>query len=444
MFFRSTVKPNFLFYSIVIISIFTACKKRNDNVYLVNEGTQGFDGTAYKANFNLLTHTVREDSLVSDSLSHCLLGITNDPVFGISKTTSFVQYSLPQLDKVVSTQTLDSVVLYMQYTSTSAYYGDLNAIADFNVYELTEAMKYAKIYSNNTYTYNPTPIGSYSGKFTPKDSITINELGVRTRIAPTIRIKLSAAFANKMFNASSIDVGSQANFLSFFKGLAFVPTTSPGSISGSIAAFNFLGKFSKIRIYYNGNEQSDFVSIKENRRFTQFEVSNQSSNILKQKSIATFSFDTGYAQSLGGSKLKIEIKDLFKSIINPNKFISIAKAELYIRPIAGSNTTNFGLPARLLALQPSATNSLNQGILDLAEPFYGGVYNSTSKYYKFNITSHIQDLFIEKQQNNKDNNRGLFIIVPTDFPVAPSQIMIDTRKNLANAGIEFKLYYSEL
>ncbi len=410
---------------------------------MANEGTSGFEGNGFKANFNLITRTVREDSLKTDSLSHNLVGVISHTVFGNYRTLSYLQYNLPQLDKVISTQTLDSVVLFMNYTSKTAYYGDLNSTIDFNVHEVNEAMDFTKTHSNSSYLYNATPIGSFSGKFKPNDSITINELGVNTRVAPTIRIKLSAAFANKLFNASASDLGSQANFISFFKGLAIVPNTLPTLGSGAIAAFNFRSSLSKIRIYYNGNLQSDFVCSNTTRKLNQFEVKNQSFELTKQKSIANFSFDTAYAQSLAGAKLKVEIKDLF-SITNSGKIVSISKAELIIRPVAGSFASPFGLPARLLVLQPSATDNLNNGILDLVEPFYGGFYNSTEKYYKFNITRHIQSILMDKQQRNIDNNRGLFVLIPTDNPVSPSQIMIDTRKNIANAGIEFKIFYSEL
>ncbi len=144
-----------------------------------------------------------------------------------------------------------------------------------------------------------------------------------------------------------------------------------------------------------------------------------------------------------GSKTHIRIPTLF-NIAKNGKTLSIAKAEIIVRPVAGSYNVTYPLPSRLLLLQPSQTNNLNNGVLDLAEPFYGGNLNSITTEYKFNITRHIQNLFIDYQRKGVDNNRGLFLIVPTDYPVAPSRIMLDTRKKIANAGIEFRLYYSEL
>lgn len=433
-----------LFLTLFTFLVFSSCKKQTGNVYLPNEGTQGFDGNGYSDSFTLWTHTVREDSLKTDSLSHNLIGYINDPVFGRYKAITFCQYQLPQFSNVIS-GTLDSVVIFLQYTSTTAYYGDLSSSMEMNVYELTEDMTSTKSHSNSNYNYSSSPVGSFSGKFKPLDSISIRELGKKTTIAPTLKIVLPAsnALAQKLFSATASDLSSQASFKSFFKGLAFVPTTLPPSGSGAIAAFNLTGANSRIRIYYNDSLQSDFRVYSDSKKLSRYEVSDQGSEMLKQKSAsASASFDTGYIQAMTGGKLKIQIPYLFG--IAKNKNVSIAKAEMIIHPVAGTYNSPFTLPARLLLIQPSATTGMNTGILDLLEPFYGGNYNQSINGYKFNITRHIQNLFIDYQRYGKNSNNGLFLIVPTDYPIAPSRIFVDTRKKLPGMGIEFKLYYAEL
>lgn len=438
------MKYSFLISFICIGFFITSCKKKSDNVFLVNEGTIGFDGNGYTDTFTILTTTIREDSLKTDSLSNNLIGVINDPFFGNYNARSFFQFNLPELGKVISSGTLDSVVLFMQYTSTSAYYGDLNSEVNLNVYELNTALSASTAgYSNQPFAYNPTPIGSYTGKLKVKDSIKINDLGKKVTIAPTLAIKLSAAFANKLFNANSTDLSSQTDFLNLFKGLVVVPNTTPVSGNGVMAAVNMYASFSKIRIYYNDSMQSDFKVLDESRRFSQYFVSNQSSEITKQKSASIkANFDTTFIQAMTGAKTRILIPHLFG--IAKSKSISIAKAEIFIRPVAGSYTSTTPLPARLLLLKPDATTGLNASVLDAFEPFYGGAYNATLNGYKFNITRHIQNLFIDYQRYGINNNKGLFLIVPTDNPIAPSRMMVDTRKKIPNAGIEFKLYYSEL
>lgn len=414
-------------------------------MFLANEGTLGFEGYSFIDSLKMLTSTVREDSLKTDSLSHNLIGVINDAEFGRYEASSFFQFKLPQVDKVVSSQTLDSVVLFIQYTSSIAYYGDLNGNLSFKVYELSESMNSTVTHSNQTYTYNPIPVGSFTGKVKLTDSMQITQLGKRVKVAPGISIKLSTAMAQKLFNASATDLKSSDNFLQYFKGFAIVPDNTPTTGSGVIAAVNLKGAFTRLRIYYNDSLQSDFGVIDNAKRFTQYKVTGKSNSVKNQKAASGLSnYDTTYVQAMAGAKTKIQFSNLFSIITSSSKKISIGKAEIIIRPAAGSFNNFFTLPTRLLLLHPDPTTNLNAGIIDLIEPFYGGKYNSITNEYRFNITRHIQSIFTDYQLHGKNSNNGLFIVAPSDNPIAPSRIVLDTRKRTANAGIEFKLVYTEL
>jgi hypothetical protein len=439
------VNLKFVFSFLLIALCLSSCKKHNDNVFLANETTQGFDGYSFTDSFRLLTSTVREDSIKSDSFSHDLIGAINDPVFGTYKASSFFQFKLEQLSKVISAQKLDSAVLIMEYTSSTAHYGDLNSDISLNIMELNEPMDKVRTHSNQTYSYNPTPIGTFSGKFRPSDSISIRELGKRVKIAPAITIKLSDAFASKIHGAGSGDLASQEAFINLFKGLAIIPTSSPSSGSGAITAINMRGSFARIRVYYADTLQIDLKVQADSRRLTHYDIQNQGADIIKQKKASSrSSFDTTYAQAMSGAKTKIQIPYLFGIIPKDGKKISVGKAELIIRPLAGTFASPFTLPTRMLILQPDPTTNLNAGVLDLLEPFYGGSYNSVKNEYRFNITRHIQGLFSDYQLKGVNNNRGLFLTIPTDYPIAPSRIVLDMRKKIPDAGIEFKLIYTEL
>jgi hypothetical protein len=306
-------------------------------------------------------------------------------------------------------------------------------------------MDKVRTHSNQTYSYNPTPIDTFSGKFRPSDSISIRELGKRVKIAPAITIKLSDAFASKIHGAGSGDLASQEAFINLFKGLAIIPTSSPSSGSGAITAINMRGSFARIRVYYADTLQIDLKVQADSRRLTHYDIQNQGADIIKQKKASSrSSFDTTYAQAMSGAKTKIQIPYLFGIIPKDGKKISVGKAELIIRPLAGTFASPFTLPTRMLILQPDPTTNLNAGVLDLLEPFYGGSYNSVKNEYRFNITRHIQGLFSDYQLKGVNNNRGLFLTIPTDYPIAPSRIVLDMRKKIPDAGIEFKLIYTEL
>jgi len=439
------VKIKTVFWTVIALVVFSACKKYNDNIYLNNDGTQGFDGYTFSDSLKISSKTVREDSLKTDSLSQNLVGVLNDPIFGVYQASTFCEFKLPQIDKVISTETLDSVVLMLQYTSTSAYYGDLNSPLSFKVYELNQNMSSSVSHSNQTLTYNSTPIAAFTGQVKLSDSIYITELGKQVKAAPGISLKLSNAAAQKLFNATLNDLHSNDNFLQFFKGIAIVPDQTPAVGSGVIPAFNLRGGFTKIRIYYNDSLQSDFKVIDNAKRFSEYQTSNSNAVIAKQKSAAAATdFDTTYVQAMAGAKTWVQFPNLFSIISNPAKKVAIGKAELVVRPLAGTFSSPFSLPSRLLIVQPDASNGLNAPILDAFEPFYGGKYNSLNNTYTFNITRHIQSVLTDYQVNGKNSNKGLYIIVPSDLPIAPSRIVIDSRKRLQNEGIQLKLIYTEL
>lgn len=427
---------------------FSSCKKHTDNVFLANEATLGFDGYSFCDSLTLLTSTIREDSVKTDSLSNNLVGIINDAEFGQYKSTTFFQLGLSELNKVISGQQLDSAVLFMQYTSPTAYYGDLSSTASFDVYEVNQAMSSSFVYSNQSYTYNPTPIGSFSGKFKLSDSIFMHNLSTNIKIAPSISVKLSNTFATKLMNASAGDLSSNASFAQYMNGLAIVPTASPSPGSGVIAAFNLnaVGTYTRVRLYYNDSLQTDFVLQTDSRRLSTYTVSNQPATITKQKSAGKKTdFDTTYVQAMTGAKTRILIPNLFSIIKDKDKKISVGKAEMIFRPLAGTFSNPFTPPTRMVLFQPDPTTNLNQFVLDyITEVFYGGNYNSTSNEYRFNITRHIQGLFSDYQLKGIDNNRGLFLAIPSDFPVAPSRVILDTRKGIKNFGIEFRLVYTEI
>lgn len=432
-------------YFLLSIVFIAACKKQDDNVYLANETTSGFDGYSFIDSLKISTCTVREDSTKSDSLSHNLIGAIYDPEIGIYSASSFAQFKLPQLGNVISSQVLDSAVLFLQFTSKTSYYGDLNSTVNFDVYELDQSMNSGVTHSNQTYNYLPTAIGTFSGRFNILDSMNMRSLGKNIKAAPGISVKLSAAFAQKLFNASASDLSSQDNFLNYLKGLAMVPTGTPSIGAGAMAGFNLKGAYTMIRVYYNDTLQSDFTVQSDSRRFSQYTHTNTLLNVANQLAKGgNANFDTTYVTALSRVKTKIKLPNLFSIVKNNGKMISVGKAEIIVRPVAGTYASPFTLPTRMLLFSQDEETGLNAGVIDLIEPFYGGVYHADKNYYKFNITRYIQSLFTDYQIKGIDNNRGLFLTIPTDFPIAPSRILLDTRKGLKDAGIEFRLIFTEL
>lgn len=428
-----------LFLAVVFLN---SCKKKDGNVYFDSEGTLSYDGLVFSDSLTLLTKTVREDSLKTNALEHNLIGVLNDPDFGTSQSNSFFQFLLPTLNNVISNKRLDSAVLMLNYTSSIAFYGNLQNQVTVNFYELTEKMGTTITHSNQSYQYDNNPIGTFSGRFNPKDSVFIRQGKNLVKIPATLKVKLSNAFASKLFNANSSQLSSQNNFAEFMKGIAAIPTGS----DGAMAAFNLNSSNTKIRVYYDDSSYSDFVFNTECKKFSQYLISNQNSNIVQQKQASkTQDFTSTYVQSLTGAKTQVMFPHLLSMISNPNKRIVISKAELIIRPKAGTFSDPFTLPRRMRCLPTDLSDSIIR--IDNDELYvgvYGGAFLSATNRYVFNITKYIQNIFTVYQNTGQNKNKGVYVFIPTEAPIAPSRIIIDAQKKIPNAGIELKIHYTEL
>ncbi|MBC7426737.1 MAG: hypothetical protein H7321_09400, partial [Bacteroidia bacterium] len=118
-----------------------------------------------------------------------------------------------------------------------------------------------------------------------------------------------------------------------------------------------------------------------------------------------------------------------------------SKAEIIFKPLAGSYNAPFSLPKRLVLFQPDPNTGLNYLILDYLNNT--GEYDAINNQYKFNVTRHVQNLFNDKIFRNTDNNLGFYLAIPSDSPLTPSRIALDTRKGIAG-GFALKLYYTKL
>jgi hypothetical protein len=198
-----------------------------------------FDTTLPEDQFNLLrsdtltlvTRTTREDSISSDEFSRDLLGIINDPVFGISTSSIATRPLLPGRDMVFpDNAVLKSITLSMVRTG---YYGDENSQQTFEIYQLDEQIYFDSIYySNRNFNIN-SKIGEWTGS--PKDSV--------------IHIDLTPAFGNKILTADSSNFVNDTTFANFLKGLIIKPANVTGV--GAIHYFQLVNNNSRLTITYN-------------------------------------------------------------------------------------------------------------------------------------------------------------------------------------------------
>jgi hypothetical protein len=335
--------------------------------------------------------SVKEDSVKSDENSVNLIVSYVDPIFGYAEASVYTQVLPKTASPDFGTSPVaDSIVLQLAYTN--AYYGKKDP-QTFNVYEVTERFYLAPAYySNKSFSYSPTPLGTIT--FTPNntDSITINNV----KTAPHLRIKLSAAFANNLLSGGA-NLADSTVFFNFLKGL-YIQPSNPSQVTGEggIFAFNLLDPVSKLTLYYsNAADDSlsyDFVINTNCARVGHFShnYSSASAGLQAELSDSTLGQNSFYIQSMSGLKGKVKFPYLKNLLLNQNVIIN--KAEVVFK--VDQFTLDTVDPSSRLVLL--AIDSLGHEIATLDQLYnptlevYGGAYSN--QQYTFNISRHIQFL----------------------------------------------------
>lgn len=396
--------------------------------------------------FDLITYSSKQDTSPTRELTYYMLGDMNDPLFGTSKANIITQYNLPVLQFNFDNHPIDSIVLQMQYTGTTAIYGNQSTPQTLKVYEITEDLSESidtPYYSNRNYSYNTAEIGEWNGTFNLNDSVKV-KLGSNTiTYAPHLRIKLDKNnFINKMAAAPGQGLfNTQEAFKAAFKGLYIVGSTSglaPGQ--GSLAYFNFnaaTSSASMLVVYYADSLKAEFpIKTTTNAKANQFKTS---TGVPLQARNGGTHRNACFVQPLDGIKTRILMPSLL-NILQQGR-IAVVGAQLVLNVKDTTTSTGFGEPSRLALLGCDSTGS-NAFLSDLVESaeYYGGIFDATNKQYRFNLIRHLQDIITTYHNTGVNKNYGLNLIVPSDAPVAANRLVLDTDK--AQGKIKLILSYT--
>jgi hypothetical protein len=350
----------------------------------------------YSDTTSITAYTIREDSLRTDETTLQLLGSYMDSVFGRSDASIYAQI-VPTSANVDLGDTLvvDSLVLSLAF---SGHYGDTTTSQTFRVYRVTEDMSYNDAYySNKTFLYNGTELGSVTIAPQPNDSVSV--YGVLT--APHLRININSTnLGDTLISWSGQSQLVDANsFLSNFNGLHIKADNITTQGEGAVFYFNLLANQSKMTLYYQrgvggpGFQDSlkyDFIFSSIRARMTNFSHDYSSTPVQSQLSDSTNGTEKIYVQSMAGVKTKIRFPHINEYI--KDGMIAINKAEVEIT-VADSSTERLAVPPKLLLLGVDSVG----GPLFLADQFegefhYGGSYNSSERKYRFNIARYLQNI----------------------------------------------------
>lgn len=391
----------------LLISLFILNSCQNtDSIGLDVDPATEVTGT-FTDTITVISSTVKEDTLVTNTMTKYPLGYFIDPIFG--KTTANIAMSLtlepPGLNFGTS-PVLDSAVLVLYYAKD--FYGDSTSNFQVNVHQLNNALSTSiKYFNTQPQRFGSTVIGSKRQRFNINDSVRVTEIvtgnpDIQVNRAPQIRIPINSNFITTNFlNASATTLSSNELLNKAVKGFYLTINKAQTTGPGGVVFFN-LTDSSRLEIYYKSPNGALIDTI-----LHKFPIVNNSVPV-----IADFNHDYSgtaipanlnstsqqnvtYVQGLAGLRTKIRFPHIEKLKNLGN--ITINKAELIVSVVGGTDTFK---PAPRLLMYQTDIASQRQFIPDfginpafsLTDLDFGGFYDSNKKHYRFQITSYIQDI----------------------------------------------------
>lgn len=429
--------------------LFQACKKDGD---LNPEFAENTTSLVFSDTATVKTYTEIGDTILADNISTGLAGLYKDSVFGTSTASLHVQPLLPSNSLVFGDDNdvlvTDSVVLSLEYNGA---YGNITVPQTLEVFRIDEELDDTKsYYSNSVIQTLPSILGTKT--FTPNvdSSVRIirpNQVGGSDTVSlsPQLRIRLDNSLGDEILSESGQDaVANNDNFTKFLKGLKITPN-NPGGLNNNenaILYFALTSSNTKLTVYYNSTGAGDTASIprsvdfpinSSSVRFNTFDHDYSGTPVETSLQSGTYDGMHSYTLAMAGVQSLIKFPNLKQNF--ENKQLTINKAELYIPAASGSHAT-YGFANSLIVASKNDAGEL-QFIPDFFEgsSYFGGLFESSSQSYKFNITRYIQGVI-----NGSENENGLILLV-SGSAVKAERIVLLGADN-PNDKIKLNLYYS--
>ena len=432
------VIKNFILILSAFALLYSSCKKDTNTltVGFINPDSS-FNSTQESIFLNSFTTTM--DSLATHQQSLYILGAINDPIFGKSQATILTTFSIPNNAASFSfgdsaKVLIDSVVLQLRIGNDTTCIGDINAIHDIKVYELTEKLSdTSALFSNRNYLKSSTVVGTFNTKISPSDSIKNTYLYSDAVIPACMRIKMSDDFKLKLQNQP---IFSQSNFYDLFKGFAIVDESNFGPFDGGFWYMNLNSVYTNLVVYYRNDTthlRAEFPIQFANPKYNKY-VNN--SSFLTQSNTTKFTAnqqrDIAYLQSMGGTKLRMFIPDSTLNRLAATPQLAIQKAEIVVKALGGFDDNNFKIPNQITLI---STDSLGRSVLTVdsySENFFylgGSVKNGE---YRFNIARELNFLLTNLRNGSGNKHYGLSVIVPNStygsvFQTSARRVVLDTK-----------------
>lgn len=438
----------FIQYSLLLAVIMTAgCSKPSELGLTLVEQEQS--SILFTDSIGLTLQTVTTPTQNTLNAVRLLIGEYDDPVFGKTTSSAYLNFSLPSTNVSFPNTTYDSLVLSLEY-DTTGHYGEIltnPTNQDWEVYRMESSIEINTDYKSDA-SFSTGQLLSTGLNFYPnfRDSIQIQEDGATKFRAAQLRIRLDDAFGQELLSPSDPNIyGSNENFKNFFKGLLIKPAT--GTTNNSIIRFRASSNdiYTRLTLYYTETETDSNGVVSNVPKTYVYSAASDAESVIGIQHDYTASTilnnnptDTiVYVQGADGVGVSIDFSDL----LNLGS-VSVNKAELYVYPIDG-DPDDFPIPSQLVCKYDVGDGSLDfiddvytsfsrLGTYDL----FGGILNkqdTSNIYYRMNISEYLQRVVNAETSDNK-------LYLQTVAVIDPSRVRLGNHNSARYASKLFLTY----
>gem|GEM_PF-768237 len=426
---------------------FISCK---DEGFLNPDFVDSTIGSKFTDDIKMTAQVKTVDSILTSGVSSGLVGLYRDSVFGLSRSSFYVQPLLLSNFQVFyqanETFLTDSVVLSFPYT---AVFGD-TVQTSLEVYRLDQILDNSQVYySDDTVSVIPAILGSKSFKPDNSSNVVVYRPNLSgfidtLTLAPQIRITLDNSIGDEILSKSGQpEVENNVNFTNFFKGLKIQtgPNLQPGENQISIISFALTNLQSKMSVFYTVIDQNgdstksvvDFQVTSNSVRFNSYEHSYQGSAV--ENLINDGKDDSLFLYTSGMSGLQTEV--VFPELADQFKDSSIIvnRAEL-ILPLAKGTYSESGFADQLILASKNEFGQL-EFLPDFFEGtnYFGGSYDVSKNAYVFNINRYIQSIV-----SGNSTSKALVILIEGSATKPDRSVIFGPAQS--SEKIKLNLYYS--
>jgi hypothetical protein len=429
----------------VCILILLGCNKPQISFQSVYNGDNAQNVVAIDT-FAVQISTVFLDSFTTSGTTAQLLGRYLDPYFGTITSRSYSDIGVPAPLPILSNNSIyDSIVLINRINKS--FYGDTTKDQRFLVSQLTQTMDFpgtqTAFYNKDSIPFDPTVLGSATVRINPTAGLTSQRAG------DSVRITMPNSMGEQLFGIlyrQPDTVKNSSIFRQFFKGLTMYPdTTLPGAVYGFKDTM-------VLRIYYHEPGVvvvPKTIDFRVENQFSQFNQITYDRTGTPTAPLSAANVELPSAACGNQAYLQpitsLYVKLLFPTITNLlgfQDYLAVMKAELVIKPVAGTYSPTYALPP---IMNLSTTNQGNT--IGATLPFGNGNLSidylyGTNTNYAYDITTYIQNALTQGAPNNAKN--GLILIIPSNaFNVMFNRVVIgDALNPLKSNRISLEIFYA--